>query len=54
MKNFGVKVKSLSFAIFKKYGTATPEPKVVEFVSVGKRTPDLLLTVGSGWENLGK
>ena len=48
-----VKVKSLSLFTLKKYGSAKPDPKFLESVKIGGKKPDLRLTVGSGWENLG-
>ena len=45
---------SLSLAIFQKYGVCKPNPTLELSVKDGTKKPDLLLTVGSGWDNLGK
>ena len=43
-----MKVRSLSFDIFQKYGTSTPNPMLELLAKLGTKKPDLLSTVGSG------
>ena len=43
-----------AFEIAQKYGISIPDPNDLLLVNDGANRPDLLLTVGSGCENLGK
>ena len=52
--NLGVNVKSLFSDITLKYGICKAVPKVLVSENLGIKKPDCLLTVGSGWKNLGK
>ena len=46
--NLGVKVRSLSFDIFQKYGTSTPNPIFELLAKLGTKKPDLYLHLDQG------